>query len=173
MSSGPNRNIITYKYQKVHVSPLCFHASRYKYIVENSHISYKIHQADQIEPTSGPVLARWLCVWHPWCKDWFRSQLIVIVNVSFCLSLRPCDVPLRTRSQFSSIFLFLVMLPAFPKQMWVECPEGTLSLQMTASTLAGEGPRSNRIVSQPAGFFFSGSTITHICWMLNLRVKMV
>ncbi|KAM9384006.1 interleukin-23 receptor isoform 2-T2 [Pholidichthys leucotaenia] len=37
-----------------------------------------------------------------------------------------------------------------PRQMWLDCPEGALALQITASTSAGEGPRGRRISSQPA-----------------------
>ncbi|XP_036969484.1 interleukin-23 receptor isoform X1 [Acanthopagrus latus] len=37
-----------------------------------------------------------------------------------------------------------------PRQKWLDCPEGALVLQMTASTSAGEGPRGSRIPSQPA-----------------------
>ena len=34
--------------------------------------------------------------------------------------------------------------------MWLDCPEGALALQITASNTAGEGPRGNRISSLPA-----------------------
>lgn len=37
-----------------------------------------------------------------------------------------------------------------PTKMWLDCPEGALALQITASNAAGEGPRGNRIPSQPA-----------------------
>lgn len=33
--------------------------------------------------------------------------------------------------------------------MWLDCPEGALALQATASTSAGEGRRGSRILSQP------------------------
>ncbi|XP_031724184.1 interleukin-23 receptor isoform X2 [Anarrhichthys ocellatus] len=36
-----------------------------------------------------------------------------------------------------------------PRRMWLDCPEGALALQLTASTSAGEGQRGNRICSQP------------------------
>ncbi|XP_070689066.1 interleukin-23 receptor [Pempheris klunzingeri] len=36
------------------------------------------------------------------------------------------------------------------RQKQLECPEGALALQMTASTSAGEGPRGRRISSKPA-----------------------
>ncbi|XP_014842483.1 PREDICTED: interleukin-12 receptor subunit beta-2-like isoform X1 [Poecilia mexicana] len=35
------------------------------------------------------------------------------------------------------------------RQMWLDCPEGTLSLQLTASNSAGEGPRGRQTLSQP------------------------
>lgn len=37
-----------------------------------------------------------------------------------------------------------------PRQEWLNCPEGTVVLQMTASNSAGEGPRGRRIYSEPA-----------------------
>ncbi|KAM7388492.1 hypothetical protein PAMP_024662 [Pampus punctatissimus] len=37
-----------------------------------------------------------------------------------------------------------------PRQIWLDCPEGALALQLTASTSAGEGPRGSLITSQPA-----------------------
>ncbi|XP_042273490.1 interleukin-23 receptor [Thunnus maccoyii] len=37
-----------------------------------------------------------------------------------------------------------------PRQLWLNCSEGALGLQLTASTSAGEGPRGNLIFSQPA-----------------------
>ncbi|XP_059197057.1 interleukin-23 receptor isoform X2 [Centropristis striata] len=36
-----------------------------------------------------------------------------------------------------------------PRRTWLDCPEGALALQMTASTSAGEGERGNRVCSQP------------------------
>ncbi|KAG7233972.1 hypothetical protein INR49_028686, partial [Caranx melampygus] len=44
-----------------------------------------------------------------------------------------------------------VALPVLgPRQMWLDCPEGALSLQLTASNSAGEGPWGIHISSQPA-----------------------
>ncbi|XP_070765192.1 interleukin-23 receptor isoform X2 [Enoplosus armatus] len=37
-----------------------------------------------------------------------------------------------------------------PRQKWLDCPEGDLALQLSASTSAGEGPRGSRISSQSA-----------------------
>ncbi|XP_042070408.1 interleukin-23 receptor isoform X2 [Haplochromis burtoni] len=37
-----------------------------------------------------------------------------------------------------------------PRQEWLNCPEGTVVLQMTASNSAGEGPRGRRIYSEAA-----------------------
>ncbi|XP_037627239.1 interleukin-23 receptor isoform X1 [Sebastes umbrosus] len=36
-----------------------------------------------------------------------------------------------------------------PRLMWLDCPEGALALQLTASTSSGEGKLGNRICSQP------------------------
>ncbi|XP_014326897.1 interleukin-12 receptor subunit beta-2-like [Xiphophorus maculatus] len=35
------------------------------------------------------------------------------------------------------------------RQTWLDCPEGTLSLQLTASNSEGEGPRGRQTLSQP------------------------
>uniref|UniRef100_A0A3P9MPC0 Fibronectin type-III domain-containing protein n=1 Tax=Oryzias latipes TaxID=8090 RepID=A0A3P9MPC0_ORYLA len=37
-----------------------------------------------------------------------------------------------------------------PRWMWLDCPDGNLVLEMTATNSAGEGPRGTRICSQPA-----------------------
>ncbi|XP_071392685.1 interleukin-23 receptor isoform X3 [Centroberyx affinis] len=36
-----------------------------------------------------------------------------------------------------------------PRQMWLDCPEGSLAVWLSASTSAGEGPPGNLISSQP------------------------
>lgn len=49
------------------------------------------------------------------------------------------------------------------RQIWMNCPKGALVLQLTASTSAGEGPRTSRIYSRPeapAGQF-SGIILWH------------
>lgn len=44
-----------------------------------------------------------------------------------------------------------VMVPASsPRQMWIDCSEGTVALELTASNSVGEGPRARRISSLPA-----------------------
>jgi len=35
-----------------------------------------------------------------------------------------------------------------PRRMWLDCPEGAVALQLTASTSAGEGRRGGRVCSQ-------------------------
>ncbi|XP_077573088.1 interleukin-23 receptor [Stigmatopora nigra] len=43
-----------------------------------------------------------------------------------------------------------VVVPAgVGRQAWLECPEGGVAIQMSASTSAGEGPRGNPISSRP------------------------
>ncbi|XP_074524018.1 interleukin-23 receptor [Halichoeres trimaculatus] len=64
-----------------------------------------------------------------------------------------------------------------PRQMWLDCPDGALALQMTASTSAGEGPRGIRVPSLPAEpgvslvivmvfiiTFFVGILSNLLCW---------
>ncbi|XP_027145720.1 interleukin-23 receptor isoform X2 [Larimichthys crocea] len=50
----------------------------------------------------------------------------------------------------SSTELRVTVSGSDPRQKWLDCPEGGLALQMTASTSAGEGPRGSRIFCQPA-----------------------
>ncbi|KAF1385920.1 hypothetical protein PFLUV_G00112780 [Perca fluviatilis] len=50
---------------------------------------------------------------------------------------------------FSNTQLSKTVSVSGPRQMWLDCPEGALALQLTASTSAGEGQRGNRICSQP------------------------
>ncbi|XP_032380964.1 interleukin-23 receptor isoform X2 [Etheostoma spectabile] len=50
---------------------------------------------------------------------------------------------------FSNTQLSKTVSVSSPRQMWMDCPEGALALQLTASTSAGEGQRGNRICSQP------------------------
>ncbi|KAK7889211.1 hypothetical protein WMY93_024771 [Mugilogobius chulae] len=79
-----------------------------------------------------------------------------------------------------------VVVPASgPTQLWLRCPDGTLVLQMTASTAAGEGPRGNLISSHPppppVGLvvivvfiitFFIAIIINLMCWKcVRKRIK--
>lgn len=72
-----------------------------------------------------------------------------------------------------------------PKQKWLDCPEGALILQMSASTAAGEGPKGNRISSHPPAppvglvivvifiiTFFIAIIVNLMCWKcVRKRVK--
>ncbi|KAM3876143.1 interleukin-12 receptor subunit beta-2-like [Diretmus argenteus] len=72
-----------------------------------------------------------------------------------------------------------------PRQMWLDCPEGALSLGLSASTSAGEGPRVDLNSSPPpvpavglvAGFAFSAILFLLIianlmCWScVRKRIK--
>ncbi|XP_041646836.1 interleukin-23 receptor [Cheilinus undulatus] len=71
------------------------------------------------------------------------------------------------------------------RQKWLDCPDGALTLQMTASTSAGEGPRGSRVSSQPTTpavgllivtFFimtlFIGIIANLLCWScVRERIK--
>ncbi|XP_026201236.1 interleukin-23 receptor isoform X2 [Anabas testudineus] len=50
---------------------------------------------------------------------------------------------------YSSTELSVTLFASGPRKIWIDCPEGALALQVTASTSAGEGPRTNQIYSQP------------------------
>ncbi|XP_078115489.1 interleukin-23 receptor isoform X3 [Sander vitreus] len=50
---------------------------------------------------------------------------------------------------FSNTQLSKTVSASGPRQTWLDCPEGALALQLTASTSAGEGQWGNRICSQP------------------------
>uniref|UniRef100_UPI0037E73288 interleukin-23 receptor n=1 Tax=Semicossyphus pulcher TaxID=241346 RepID=UPI0037E73288 len=72
-----------------------------------------------------------------------------------------------------------------PTQRWLDCPDGALTLQMTASTSAGEGPWGSRTSSQPAApavslvivlvfiiTLFIGIIANLLCWScVRQRVK--
>ncbi|XP_056271475.1 interleukin-23 receptor isoform X2 [Pseudoliparis swirei] len=48
----------------------------------------------------------------------------------------------------SSTELRLSVPGSAPRRMWLDCPEGAVALQLTASTSAGEGRRGGRVCSQ-------------------------
>ncbi|KAI3368933.1 hypothetical protein L3Q82_025904, partial [Scortum barcoo] len=79
-----------------------------------------------------------------------------------------------------------VMVPGSgPRQRWLNCPEGALALQLSASTSAGEGRRGHRITSQPAvpavglvivlvfiATFFIAIIANLLCWScVRKRIK--
>ncbi|KAF7203251.1 interleukin-23 receptor [Nothobranchius furzeri] len=51
---------------------------------------------------------------------------------------------------FSSTESSVTVSVSGPGEAWLDCPEGALTLQLTASNSAGEGPRGELISSQPA-----------------------
>lgn len=56
----------------------------------------------------------------------------------------------RTGKKLTVIFFSTVTVSGSgQRQTWLDCPEGTLSLQLTASNSEGEGPRGRQTLSQP------------------------
>ncbi|XP_026161313.1 interleukin-23 receptor isoform X2 [Mastacembelus armatus] len=49
----------------------------------------------------------------------------------------------------SNTELSVTVSSSSPRQMRLDCPEGALVLQLTASNSAGEGPRASKVLSQP------------------------
>ncbi|XP_053285858.1 interleukin-23 receptor isoform X2 [Pleuronectes platessa] len=95
-------------------------------------------------PVSGPILLvlvhesrRILIQWDKLPVDQRRGFVI-----NYTLYVQSLDSNHTT--------LRVVVSGSGPRQMWLDCPDGTLALQLTASTSAGEGPGGSQIVSQPA-----------------------
>ncbi|XP_073331914.1 interleukin-23 receptor [Pagrus major] len=96
------------------------------------------------EPVSGPNM--WVLaheagrIWIQWDELPVNQQRGFITNYTIYLqTLDSSNTEIRETVPGSD-----------PRQKWLDCPEGALVLQLTASTSAGEGPRGSRIPSQPA-----------------------
>ncbi|XP_019936159.2 interleukin-23 receptor [Paralichthys olivaceus] len=89
--------------------------------------------------------------------------LLVLVHESRRILIQWDELPVDQRRGFIKNYILYVQTPdsnnttlrvvvsgSGPKQMWLDCPDGALALQLTASTSAGEGPQGSQIVSQPA-----------------------
>ncbi|XP_077463174.1 interleukin-23 receptor [Stigmatopora argus] len=97
----------------------------------------------QLKPTAGPSVS--VLVHRPtrllieWEDPRVEQQRGFITNYSVYFS----TLNVHSRE-------ITVVVPAgVRRQAWLECPEGGVAIQMSASTLAGEGPRGNPISSRP------------------------
>ncbi|XP_047442314.1 interleukin-23 receptor isoform X3 [Mugil cephalus] len=59
------------------------------------------------------------------------------------------------------------------RQMWLDCPEGPLALQLTASTAAGEGPRGRRICSQLEAPSVSSSLVIGTVFIITVFIGII
>ncbi|XP_029988155.1 interleukin-23 receptor [Sphaeramia orbicularis] len=105
--------------------------------------SSRIVYSKEREPASGPVMSvlvheaqRILVKWDELSVDQRRGFI-----TSYTIYYHTLD---------SSNIHFTETVPGSGhRQMWLNCPEGAVALQMTASTSAGEGPRGNLISTRP------------------------
>ncbi|KAJ0065427.1 hypothetical protein NL108_010413 [Boleophthalmus pectinirostris] len=131
-------------------------------------------------------------------KPLFGPSMSVLVHESNKVLVQWDELPVEQRRGFITYYTIYyhvlesgrsqlsVSVPASgPRQCWLACPEGTLALQMSASTAAGEGPQGNFITSHPpapsVGFvivivfiiiFFIAILINLMCWKcVRKRIK--
>uniref|UniRef100_A0A8C5G278 Interleukin-12 receptor subunit beta-2-like n=1 Tax=Gouania willdenowi TaxID=441366 RepID=A0A8C5G278_GOUWI len=80
----------------------------------------------------------------------------VLVHVERRMQIQWDELPLEERRGFITHYTIYFhtlgssSTESGQRKMWLDCPGGTLVLQMTASNSAGEGPPGKRISSQPA-----------------------
>ncbi|XP_067368502.1 interleukin-23 receptor isoform X2 [Channa argus] len=106
--------------------------------------SSRLMYSKQQKPVSGPKISvlvheamRILIVWDELPVNQQRGFI-----TKYTIYIQTLD--------FSSPELIVTVSGSGPRQMWLDCPEGALALQLTASTSAGEGPRTSLISSRPA-----------------------
>ncbi|XP_044056758.1 interleukin-23 receptor isoform X2 [Siniperca chuatsi] len=96
------------------------------------------------KPVSGPKMsalvhkARW--IWIQWDELPVDQRRGFITHYTIYIQTLDSSNP----------ELSVTLSGSGPRQKWLDCPDGALALQLTASTSAGEGPRGSRISSQPA-----------------------
>ncbi|XP_068175752.1 interleukin-23 receptor [Antennarius striatus] len=96
------------------------------------------------KPLSGPSMS---VLAHEARRIWVQwEELPVFQQQGFIINY---TIYLQTLDS-SNMEINVTVSGSGPRQKWLECPEASLALQMTASTSEGEGPRGNRISSQPA-----------------------
>ncbi|KAM9849268.1 interleukin-23 receptor [Aulostomus maculatus] len=101
--------------------------------------------SQELKPASGPNMSvmvhearRVLIQWDELALEQQRGFI-----TTYTIYLRKLDSSHKTELQVR-------VAASSRRQKWLDCPEGALALQMTASTLAGEGPRGRLLSSQPA-----------------------
>nr|XP_057928935.1 interleukin-12 receptor subunit beta-2-like [Doryrhamphus excisus] len=124
----------------------------------------------ELVPISGPLVSVLIHktgrIQIQWDDPAVEQQRGFITN--YTVYLRKMDV----RSEELSVTLSA----SGPRATWLDCPEGSLVLQMSASTSAGEGQRGNVISSQPVDtavglaalvftiVVFSAVLVQLLCW---------
>ncbi|XP_042340134.1 interleukin-23 receptor isoform X2 [Plectropomus leopardus] len=106
-------------------------------------------------PSSGLVYSREL-------KPVFGPSLSVLTHETRRIWIRWDELPVEKQRGFITNYtIYLQMLDSSntklnmtvpgsgPRQMWLDCPEGALAVQLTAYTSAGEGQPGSRVCSQP------------------------
>ncbi|KAM4740014.1 interleukin-23 receptor [Anableps anableps] len=96
------------------------------------------------KPFSAPMLYVWIHEVRRILLQW--DELPLDQQRGF---ITKYTVYLETKDSSSPV-LNVTVSGSGQRQVWLDCPEGDLFLQLTASNSAGEGPRGKRIPSQPA-----------------------
>ncbi|XP_033820585.2 interleukin-23 receptor [Periophthalmus magnuspinnatus] len=148
--------------------------------------------------TSGVSAPSSSAVYSKELKPLFGPSMSVLVHEANKVLVKWDELPVEQRRGFITYYTIYyhvlsstrsqlkASVPASgPRQRWLDCPEGTLALQMSASTAAGEGPRGNLITSHPpapsAGLvivivfiimFFVAIIVNLMCWKcVRKRIK--
>uniref|UniRef100_A0A673A8R3 Fibronectin type-III domain-containing protein n=1 Tax=Sphaeramia orbicularis TaxID=375764 RepID=A0A673A8R3_9TELE len=114
--------------------------------------SSRIVYSKEREPASGPVMSVLVHEAQRILVKW--DELSVDQRRGFITSYTIYYHTLDSSNIHFTVFMFgpfsAETVPGSGhRQMWLNCPEGAVALQMTASTSAGEGPRGNLISTRP------------------------
>ncbi|XP_054645107.1 interleukin-12 receptor subunit beta-2-like isoform X2 [Dunckerocampus dactyliophorus] len=134
--------------------------------------------SQELEPVSGPLMSvlvhktgRIQIQWDDPAVEQQRGFI-----TSYTVYLQTLD--------FHSTEISVTLSASGPRETWLDCPEGSLVLQMSASTSAGEGQRGNLISSQPVDpavglavlvftvVVFGAVLVQLVCWRcVRRRIK--
>uniref|UniRef100_A0A8C6WPG8 Uncharacterized protein n=1 Tax=Neogobius melanostomus TaxID=47308 RepID=A0A8C6WPG8_9GOBI len=102
----------------------------------------------ELEPTFGPFMSVLVHESNRALVQW--EELLVEQRRGFITSYTIYYKVLDSSTTPVQRILTLVSVPVGgPREQWLDCPDGTLALQMSASNAAGEGPKGNHISSHP------------------------
>ncbi|KAM3619470.1 uncharacterized protein V6R79_008722 [Siganus canaliculatus] len=105
-----------------------------------SDLVYSKEQKPVSSPNISVLVHEALRIWIQWDELPLNQQRGFITNYTIYLQ----------KLESSHDELIVKVSSSDPRQKWLDCPEGPLALQLTASTSAGEGPRGDRVLTQPA-----------------------
>ncbi|XP_029002020.1 interleukin-23 receptor isoform X2 [Betta splendens] len=109
-----------------------------------------------------------------------RPTMQVLVQKTRRLLVQWDELPVNQQKGFITHYTIYIQMLDYssnvtvsasgPRQTWVDCPEGALALQLTASTSAGEGPPARWVLPQPEA---PAAIIANLmCWScVRKRIK--